>query len=102
MFQTQPTSQFLRHHFSPRSQDIGKGSIQTLGCTQRILYNIGQSFFLEAWRKWSPLRIMNYKSIAEFNSAVPKICCKLQFCDQIKDNEEIIKKTLSIFSLSNR
>ena len=53
--------------------------------------------FQEAWRKWSPLRLMNYKSIAEFNSVVPKICCKLQFCDQIIDNAEIIKKTLSIF-----
>ena len=58
--------------------------------------------FQEAWRKWSPLRLMNYKSIAGFNSVVPKICCKLQFCNQIIDNAEIIKNTLSIFFLSNR
>ena len=37
---------------------------------------------------------MNFKSIAEFNSAVPKIYCKLQFCDQIIDNAEIIKKEI--------
>jgi len=43
---------------------------------------------------------MNFKSIAEYNSAVPKICCKLQFCYQTIDDGEILEKTY--ISLLNR
>ena len=45
---------------------------------------------------------MNFKSITEYYSAVLKICCKLQFCDQTIDDAEIVEKTLSTFFPSNR
>ena len=45
---------------------------------------------------------MDFKSIAEYNSAVHKICSKLRFCDQPIDDAEKIEKTLSTFLLANR
>jgi hypothetical protein len=48
------------------------------------------------------LHLMDIKFVAEYNSAVHKICSKLQFCNQHIDNAEKIEKILSTFLLANR
>jgi hypothetical protein len=48
------------------------------------------------------LCLMDFKSIAEYNSIVHKICSKLQFCNQPMDDAEKIEKTLSTFLPTNR
>jgi len=56
----------------------------------------------KARREWSLLHLMDFKSVAEYNSVVHKICSKLRFCDQPVNDEEKIEKTLSTFLPSNR
>ena len=53
------------------------------------------------WER-SLLRLMDFKSIAEYNSVVHKICSKLHFFDQPIDDAEKIEKTLSTFLPANR
>jgi hypothetical protein len=48
------------------------------------------------------LRLMAFKSIAEYNSAVYKICSKFQLCNQPMDDAKKIEKTLSTFLPTNR
>jgi len=87
---------------SLRSQDIEKDP-RKLWVALKEYYDQYRAIILpETWREWSPLRLMNFKSITEYNYAVLMICCKLQFCDQIIDDAEMIKKTLFIFSFLNR
>jgi hypothetical protein len=45
---------------------------------------------------------MDFKSVAEYNSAVYKICSKLHFCDQPVNDADKIEKTLSTFLPANR
>ena len=104
MFQTQQNyarSDFLRHHIHLDLKILEKDP-RKLWVALKEYYDQHRSIILpEAWREQSLLHLTNFKSIARYNSAMPKICCKLQFCDQIIDNAEIIQKTLSIFFLSN-
>uniref|UniRef100_K3Y219 Retrotransposon Copia-like N-terminal domain-containing protein n=1 Tax=Setaria italica TaxID=4555 RepID=K3Y219_SETIT len=66
-------------------------------------YNQQQSvILLEARREWSVLHLMDFKSVAEYNYAVHKICSKLRFCNQPLDDAEMIEKTLSTFLPANR
>jgi hypothetical protein len=65
-------------------------------------YNEQQGVILpKARREWSLLRLMDFKSIVEYNSAVHKICTKLRFCNQPLDDVEMIEKTLSTFLPAN-
>src|SRR5436190_22054898 len=57
---------------------------------------------LEAKRKWSLIRLMDFKSVGEYNSVVHKICSKLRFCDEPVSNADLIEKTLSTFLPTNR
>ena len=56
----------------------------------------------EARHEWSLIRLMDFKSVGEYNSAVHKIYSKLLFCDQPVTNEDLIEKTLSAFLPANR
>ena len=93
---------FLETSSLPISQDIGQGFIQTLSCTQRILWLTLGSHFSRSMVEivpTSPYELQIYRRI--------KFCCaqnllQVSICDQIINNAEIIKKTLSIFFLSNR
>ena len=56
----------------------------------------------EARWEWSLIRLMDFKSIGEYNSAIHKICSKLHFCDQPVSDAYLIEKILSIFLPANR
>ena len=66
-------------------------------------YDQQQSVILpEAKREWSLLRLMDFKSVAEYNSAVHRIGSKLRFCNQPLEDTKMIEKTLSTFLPANR
>jgi hypothetical protein len=56
----------------------------------------------EARREWSLFCLMDFKSIAEYNSVVHKICSKIQFFDQPLNDAEKMEKMLSTFLPTNR
>ena len=56
----------------------------------------------EARREWFLHHLMDFKSVAEYNPAIHKICSKLHFCDQPVNDAELIENTLSIFLPANR
>ena len=56
----------------------------------------------EAKREWSLIRLMDFKSVGEYNSVVHKICSKLRFCDEPVSDADLIEKTLSTFLPANR
>ena len=52
---------------------------------------------LEAQHDWSLLLFKGFKSVADYNSQVHKICTKLKLCGQIVSNFYMIEKTLCTF-----
>lgn len=56
----------------------------------------------EANHEWSQLRLMDFKSIGEYNHAVHKICSKLRFCEKELSEGEKIEKTISTMLPSER
>lgn len=49
----------------------------------------------EANHDWNHLRLQNFKSVADYNHVVHKICSKLKFCEQESTDADKIEKTLS-------
>jgi hypothetical protein len=45
---------------------------------------------------------MDFKSVAEYNSVVHKICTKLRFCNQPLDDSEMMERTISTFLPANK
>ena len=99
------TLHFLRHHLHPdlKNKYIMEENPRALWVALKERYDQQKAIILpEARREWSLLRLMDFKSVAEYNSAVHKICSKLRFCDQPIDDAEKIEKTLSTFLPTNR
>uniref|UniRef100_K3YLK5 Retrotransposon Copia-like N-terminal domain-containing protein n=1 Tax=Setaria italica TaxID=4555 RepID=K3YLK5_SETIT len=99
------TLHFLRHHLHPnlKNEYFMEDDPKKLWDSLKECYNQQQSVILpEARREWSLLCLMDFKSIAKYNSAVHKICFKLHFCNQSLDDAEMIEKTLSTFLPANR
>ena len=49
----------------------------------------------EANHEWNHLRLQDFKSVADFNHAVHRICSKLKFCEKEPSDKDKIEKTLS-------
>ena len=99
------TLHFLRHHLHPdlKNEYMMEENPRTLWVALKERYDQQKAIILpEARREWSLLRLMDFKSVAEYDSAIHKICSKLLFCDQLVNDEEKIEKTLSTFLPSNR
>jgi len=56
----------------------------------------------EANHDWNHLRLQNFKSGADYNHVVHKICSKLKFCEQESTDADKIEKTLSTMLPSDR
>nr|XP_016475150.1 PREDICTED: uncharacterized protein LOC107796838 [Nicotiana tabacum] len=54
-----------------------------------------------AHREWMHLRLQDYKTISEYNSAVYRIISQLKLCEEPMNDEDILEKTLSTFHASN-
>jgi hypothetical protein len=99
------TLHFLRHHLHHdlKAEYMMEDDPKKLWDSLKERYNQQQGVILpEARREWSLLHLMDFKSVAEYNYAVHKICTKLRFCNQPLDDAEMIEKTLSTFLHANR
>jgi len=99
------TLYFLRHHLHPdlKNEYMMEENPQTLWVALKERYDQQKAIILpEARWESSLLHLMDLKSIAEYNSAVHKICSKLHFCDQPVNDADKIEKTLSTFLPANR
>ncbi|XP_075092011.1 uncharacterized protein LOC142172133 [Nicotiana tabacum] len=52
-------------------------------------------------REWMHLRLQDYKTISEYNSAVYKIISQLKLCGEPMNDEDMLEKTFSTFHASN-
>ena len=93
---------FLRHHLHPdlKNEYMMEENPRTLWVALKERYDQQKAIILpEARWDRSLLHLMNFKSVAEYNSDVHKICSKLHFCDQPVNDEEQLENTLSTFLL---
>jgi hypothetical protein len=99
------TLHFLQHHLY---HDLKAGYMmeddpKKLWDSLKECYNQQQGVILpEARREGSLLHLMDFKLVAEYNSAIHKIYTKLRFCNQPLDAVEMIEKTLSTFLPASR
>jgi hypothetical protein len=56
----------------------------------------------EANHEWNHLRLQDFKSVADYNHAVHKICSKLKFCEKEPTDADKIEKTLSTMLPADR
>jgi len=99
------TLYFLRHHLHPdlKNEYMMEENPQTLWVALKERYDQQKAIILpEARWDRSLLHLMNFKSVAEYNSDVHKICSKLHFCDQPVNDAKHIVKILSRFLPANR
>jgi hypothetical protein len=99
------TLYFLRHHLHPdlKNECMMEENPRALWVALKDRYDRQKAIILlEARREWSLLHLMDFKSVAEYNSAVHKICSKLHFYDQPVNDAEKIEKMLSTFLPTNR
>ena len=55
----------------------------------------------EANHEWNHLRLQDFKSMADYNHAVHRICSKLKFYEKEPTDADKIEKTLSTMLLSD-
>ena len=53
----------------------------------------------EANHEWNHLRLQDFKSMADYNHAVHRICSKLKFCEKKPTDADKIEKTLYYASI---
>ena len=95
----------MRHHLHPdlKNEYMMEENPRALWVALKDRYEQQKAVILpEAQREWSLLRFMDFKTIADYNSAVHKISAKLRFCDQPVNDATMIEKTLSTFLPANR
>lgn len=56
----------------------------------------------EANHEWNHLRLQDFKSVADYNHAVHRICSKLKFCEKEPSDADKIEKTLSTMLPADR
>jgi hypothetical protein len=56
----------------------------------------------EANHEWNNLRLQDFKSMADYNHVVHRICSKLKFCEKEPTDTDKIEKTLSTILPSDR
>ena len=99
------TLYFLRHHLHPdlKNEYMMEENPIALWVALKECYDQQKAIILpEARREWFLHHLMDFKSVAEYNPAIHKICSKLRFCNQLINNVEKIEKKLSTFLPANR
>nr|XP_008373282.2 uncharacterized protein LOC103436613 [Malus domestica] len=57
--------------------------------------------FPRARYEWTHLRIQDFKTVAEYNSAIFRITSQLKLCGETITEEDMLEKTFSTFHASN-
>jgi hypothetical protein len=61
-----------------------------------------QLIWPEANHEWNLLCLQDFKSVADYNHVVHRICSKLKFCEKEPTDTDKIEKTLSAMLSSDR
>lgn len=91
---------FLRHHLSStlKNEYMAEENPKDLWVAlEKRFEKLKYSIKPRAIQDWANLRFADYKTVAEYNSALHKICTILTLCGQKITDEEKIEKTLSTF-----
>ncbi|XP_070022852.1 uncharacterized protein [Nicotiana sylvestris] len=51
--------------------------------------------------EWMHLRLQDFKTVSEYNSAVFRITSQLKLCGEVMNDEDLLEKTLTTFHASN-
>ena len=92
---------FLRKHMDSSLQLQYKRIIdpEELWNTLKICFNkIHNTMLPELLSEWQNIRVIDYKSISDYNQAILELASRLLDCGVIKMDDDLIKKTLSTFS----
>ncbi|XP_073119943.1 uncharacterized protein [Henckelia pumila] len=95
---------FLRHHLD----DGLKAEYLTVKNPQELWKNLKERFdhqrsvvLPRARYEWIHLRLQDFKSVSDYNSALFKICSKLKLCGENIFDQDLLEKTFSTFHASN-
>ncbi|XP_070667415.1 uncharacterized protein [Malus domestica] len=95
---------FIRHHLDEalKSEYLTVEDPLALWKALRNRYNHQTTVILSRARyNWTHLRIQDFKSVAEYNSALFRITSQMKLCGDIITEEMLLEKTFSIFHASN-
>ncbi len=91
---------FLRHHLCAtlKNENMGLRSPLTLWTALKKRFEkLKYTILPQAEQGWARLRFADFKSVAEYNSALHQICTNLSLCGKVVTDVEMIEKTLSTF-----
>jgi hypothetical protein len=95
----------IRHYIHPdlKSEYVMEMESNNIWSTLQTRYEQQKVVILpEANQDWNHLRLHDYKSIADHNHVVHKICTKLRFCEKEPYEGDKIEKTLHMMLPSVR
>ncbi|XP_016472969.2 uncharacterized protein LOC107794922 [Nicotiana tabacum] len=95
---------FLRHHLDEglKSEYLTlKDPFQLWTSLKERYDHLKATVLPRARREWMHLRLQDYKTISEYNSAVYRIISQLKLCGEPMNDEDMLEKTLSTFYASN-
>ncbi|XP_056850835.1 uncharacterized protein LOC108824858 [Raphanus sativus] len=94
----------IRHHLteSLKDQYLTIENPLDLWTELKARYDHKRTVILpKALYDWMNLRIQNYKSVDEYNSALFKIVSKLKLCGESVTDKDMLEKTFFTFHISN-
>lgn len=95
---------FLRHHIHEglRSEylTIKEPDVLWIGLKERFDH-LKMVILPKAQNDWLNLRLQDFKTVSEYNSALFKITSKLKLCDEGVTDEQLLEKTFTTFHASN-
>ncbi|XP_075076447.1 uncharacterized protein LOC142163092 [Nicotiana tabacum] len=95
---------FLHHHLDEglKSEYLTlKDPFQLWTGLKERYDHLKATVLLRVHREWMHLRLQDYKTISEYNSAVYRIISQLKLCGEPMNDEDMLEKTLSTFHASN-
>ncbi|CAA7040493.1 unnamed protein product [Microthlaspi erraticum] len=95
---------FLRHHLHEglKSEYLNVKDPQVLWTSLKERYDHQKTVILPRARyDWTHLRLQDFKSVSEYNSALFKITSKLELCGEKVTDADMLEKTFSTFHANN-
>ncbi|CAN6689031.1 unnamed protein product [Malus baccata var. baccata] len=95
---------FIRRHLDEglKSEYLTVKDPLALSKALRNIYNHQTTMILPRARyEWTHLRIQDFKSVAEYNSALFRITSQMKLCGDTITEEDMLEKTFSTFHASN-